>query len=241
MGQLIVAVKSCQRDKDAGFHDAIRETWGRDLKQKGVQVMFFIGLPPGTASMGHPQGYSQVLQRDEFVVNAADDYNSLPFKTRGICQWATSKVFTHLFLCDNDTIINPKALLALPYEPFDYSGHFRGGQAEVGVTFHYHDHMGDYPECHPWASGGIGYFISKHAAELIAETYPKIWAEDMFVGQVLGKEIMKGNMLGQALHMNGLATWHFRKSKMYPEFTPDLLRRAHREGSPENIYEESFA
>ena len=110
MAQLIVAVKSCQRDKDAGFHDAIRETWGRDLKAKGVQVMFFIGLPPGVASMGHPQGYNQVLQRDEFIVNAADDYNSLPFKTRGICQWATAKVFTHLFLCDCDTIINRRRM-----------------------------------------------------------------------------------------------------------------------------------
>lgn len=234
--KLIVAVKSCHRDRAAGFHDAIRETWGQDLALTGLaKVMFFMGE--------HPEKHknpSFVFKKDEVVLDCPDDYNGLAHKTRGIAQWAQSKIFNHLFLCDNDTIVNAKALMALPFEPFDYAGHFRGGNAEIGQTFYYKDHMGEYPECHPWASGGIGYFLSKNAVNLVADTFPKVWAEDMYVGQIMGKEIAKGDMFGGNLKMSGLATWHFRKSKMYPEFTPALLRRIHRDGSPETVYEESF-
>ena len=236
---LIVCVKSCERDYKLGFHEAIRETWGKDLKQLGVQVMFFMGHSGGNYFAQHPEGVSNNLLRDEVVVDAADDYNSLPHKTRAICKWAQPKVFRHLFLCDNDTFINAKALCALPYEIFDYSGYFKGGESEIGKTFSYKDHMGEYPNCHTWASGGLGYFISKNAVDLIVETYPKYWAEDLYVGQVLGPEIQKGRMLGMALQMNRIATWHYLKTGKNPAFTPDLLRQIYKDGSPDKIYEEA--
>lgn len=245
MPKLIVCVKSCFRDRKAGFHDAIRETWGKDLKTLGVEVKFFLG------HNGHPVNRhvqatdiateAPNLQRDETMVDAKDDYNSLPHKTRGIAKWAANRMFDHLFLCDSDTIINPYALVQLPFEIADYAGHFRGGQVELGQTFFYEDHKGQYPECYTWASGGIGYFISKQAATVIADTFPKVWAEDMYVGQCLGPLIRNGSFLGLALGINNVATWHFQKSVKFPEFTPDLLRRAHREGGPVKIYKEARA
>lgn len=238
MLRLIVAVKSCHRDREAGFHDAIRETWGRDLQNVGVHVKFFMGHE-GNPIKGHAQGPAFTMQKDETIVDSLDDYNSLSHKTRGIAAWSLDRMFPHLFLCDTDTIVNAKALMSLPFEAFDYSGHFRGGQVELGQTFYYKDHMGEYPNCHSWASGGIGYFISKRAASVVADTFPRLWAEDMYVGQCLGPLIQRGEMSGAALNLSGTATWHFRKSKLYPEFTPDLLRRIHRDGSPENVYEES--
>jgi len=233
---LLVAVKSCWRDRTLGFHDAIRETWGRDLKQAGVHVMFFLGHRDSGYFLRHPEGEAVALLRDEFVVDCADDYNALPHKTRGIAKWSLPKICDHVFLCDNDTIVNAKALLTLPYQLFDYAGHFKGGQDELGRTFAYKDHTGEYPNCYPWASGGFGYFISKPAAELLVETFPKLWAEDMYVGNVLGPEIQRGNMLGGALRMINIATWHFKKSPKHPQFTPDLLRRIHKDGSPDKVY-----
>lgn len=238
---LLVAIKSCWRDRDAGFHDAIRETWGRDLKQRGVQVMFFLGHSGSDYFMAHPKGEATNLQRDEAVVDAADDYNSLPHKTRGICKWAQPKMFNHLFLCDNDTFINADALLALPFEIFDYAGYFRDGTQEVGQTFYYKDHMGEYPDCHAWASGGLGYFISRRAVELIVNTYPKIWAEDMFIGQVLGPEIKKGRMLGGSLNMSRIATWHYDKRPGHPTFTSSILRRIYKDGNPDAFYQECLS
>ena len=35
MTKLLIAVKSCQQDLARGFHDVIRETWGRDAKSVG--------------------------------------------------------------------------------------------------------------------------------------------------------------------------------------------------------------
>jgi hypothetical protein len=86
----------------------------------------------------------------------------------------------------------------------------------------------------------MGYFLSLSAAQLIAETFPKYWAEDMYVGQVIGKEIERGNMTGMALPMTD-ATSHYRKSPKDPAFTPDLLRRIYYEGGPEILYRESDA
>jgi hypothetical protein len=40
--RLAVCVKSCNRDKANGCHQAIRETWGKDFPSN-VDVRFFVG------------------------------------------------------------------------------------------------------------------------------------------------------------------------------------------------------
>lgn len=230
---LLVAVKSCHRDRKAGLHDAIRGTWGKDLGKKNVMLRFFMGANPDTRE-GTP------LRNDEVVLDCDDTYAALPHKTRGICQWTMSKIIHNVFLCDCDTFVIAKELLALPFELPDYAGSFKNGEEEIGQTFHYQDHMGDYPNCYTWASGGFGYFLSIKAAQEIAESFPQVWAEDMYVGQVLGPEIAKGWMMAMALDMAGKATYHFRKSPKFPEFTPELLYRMYRDGGPENIYREAI-
>ena len=233
MGQLLIAVKSCHRDRKAGFHDAIRSTWGKDLGP-GVVLKFFMGKNPdereSTAS----------FHKDDIVLDCSDDYMSLPFKTREICAWQRGRMIDYTFLCDCDTIVQAKKLLALPYKQYDYSGHFCTGPTEVHTRFDYKDHKGEYPNSYPWCSGGVGYFISKDAAFDIADSYPQVWAEDMYVGQVLGPSIAKGELQAEYLELNNQATFHFRKSKMHPQFTPELLYRIHKDGGPEKLYEEAF-
>ncbi len=240
MSRLLVAVKSCHRDREAGFHDVIRETWGRDLKNLGVEVRFFMGHNGGPIK-GHNAGPAFTMQKDESIVDAADTYEALPHKTRGIAKWSLDRMFDHIFLCDNDTIVNAKELMKLPFEIFDYAGHFKGGQAELGQTFYYKDHAGEYPNCYAWASGGMGYFISKQAATIVADVFPKFWAEDMYVGQCLGPLIQNGTYFGGALEMNRVATWHYRKSPKDPKFTADILRMIYQDGGPEKLYKESDA
>jgi len=41
--KLLVAIKSCKKDRDAGGHDSIRKTWGRDLAAAGIDLRFFVG------------------------------------------------------------------------------------------------------------------------------------------------------------------------------------------------------
>lgn len=219
---LLIAVKSCVRDMNEGFHEAIRKTWGQNL-----DVEFFVGNG----------GLTQV--DDEVRVDAPDDYMGLPLKTQGICKYFVQTGFDHVFLCDNDTIVKPDLLLDLDYQRWDYAGHFSKGQAEVKTRFTYADHHGRYYGCYPWCSGGVGYFLSRRAAKIVAETEPKVWAEDMYVGQVLGPEIEHDRLKASYLQLDGNATWHFRKSRKFPAFTPELLHRIYQDGTPQKVYEEA--
>ena len=232
MRQLLAAVKSCHRDRKAGFHDAIRSTWGKDLGP-GVVLKFFMGKNPdereSTAS----------FHKDDIVLDCSDDYMSLPFKTREICAWQRGRMIDYTFLCDCDTIVQAKKLLALPYKQYDYSGLFGKNENNLTEQFYYQDHMGQYPNCYPWASGGHGYFLSKDAANEVADVFPSVWAEDMYVGQVLGPQIQKSHLSIAHLDMTSVL-WHFRKSKLFPDFTPALLYRAYKEGTPEGIYNEAI-
>lgn len=181
MSKLTVLVKSCQRDKKLGFHDAIRFTWGKDLTALGVNVKFMMGGP----------GYDRVS--DEInLVDCPDSYMDLPEKTRQICNWAVLNPVGTIFLCDIDTLVRAERLTLLPWEQYDYAGGFKGGQAEVGKQFNYRDiHLGQETTLWPWASGGYGYFLSSRAQAAVAATFPMVWAEDMYVGQVIGPTDLK--------------------------------------------------
>lgn len=235
MGRVIVAVKSCQRDMAAGFHQAIRETWGAALKRKGIQTFFFVA-----EDTGPNKRTVRTYASDEKALSCPDTYEGLPFKTRAICQWMKSKLFDHLFICDVDTIIDADKLLASGFENYDYSGYFKKGQEEIGQSFWYEDSHGQYPDCYSWASGGMGYFLSHFAVGYVSSVYPTVWAEDMYVGQVLGPKIAIGLLHAGALD---LGTNHYRKSPKTPAWTPDVLRRIYQYGTPEQglerVYEQA--
>jgi len=188
----------------------------------------------------NPDGREGVsFKKDEIVLDAPDDYISLPHKTRGICQWIQGKMINNVFLCDNDTFVRLPKLLKLPYEYADFAGHFCRGPEETMSRFDYKDHMGEYPQSYPWCSGGIGYFLSNRACIEVADTYPMVWAEDMFVGQVVGPMAHKHGWIVDHLNINNAVTQHYKKTKKFPEFTPELLYRAYREDGFGAIYEEA--
>jgi hypothetical protein len=229
---LLIGLKSCHRDRKAGFHEAIRATWGKDLPVNTL-LRFFMGANPD-ARDGTP------FNKDEIILDCGDDYMSLPHKTRGICQWVQGKMINNVFLCDCDTFVRVPKLLALPYEFSDFAGHFCRGPEETMSRFDYSDHIGQYPQSYPWCSGGIGYFLSYRAVVEVADTFPKVWAEDMYVGQVIGPLAHKHGWFVNHLDINNNATMHFKKSKKFPEFTPELLYRAYKEDGFDGIYEEAI-
>lgn len=183
--RLLLAIKSCQRDLDRGYHDAIRQTWGRDTR--GADLQFFTGAD----------------------LNAPDDYDSLPFKTREILRRSIQSGYDFTFLCDTDTFIIPSRLMSCDFQRYDFSGRF-GSMPELGKTFNYRDQRGVYNNIHPWPSGGVGYFVSRKAAEIVVATDPVVWAEDMFVGQALGPHIQSGAITAKDLPgFECCVSWHF--------------------------------
>ena len=225
--KLIIAVKSHFGAIESGAHDAIRSTWGQALRGR-AEVKFFLGRPSydigGMSRSLHPTAQNSYIPKsDEVILECPDDYHSLPLKTRAICKWATDKHVDHIFLCDNDTYVNPKKILTCGYQMYDYAGKI---SRPISETFPYDavdrdGVMTHIENCYPWASGGFGYFLSKLAIQKVADKYPKTWAEDLWVGQVLGVEIIQGNLLALDLPA-GTYSQHFPSAKYGRGYDPSL-------------------
>jgi hypothetical protein len=205
----LIAVKSCQRDLRRGDHWVIRETWGRDAVRRG-ELRFFVGgdIP------------ADAFEPDEQRLDCPDDYDSLPHKTRAICDYFLGSEKKTLFLCDTDTFLIPERLVATEHTRYDYSGRF-GTIHPIGTTFEYNDGRGIVANCHPYASGGIGYFLSRRAAFLVAEAEPSHWAEDLWVGQVLGPHIQTGEIsAGDLFEFECNVSWHFPRRRFQTGYDP---------------------
>jgi hypothetical protein len=181
---LLIAVKSCQRDMP--LHNTIRQTWGRYVP-RWASLRFFVG------------GFSGHVDPDVIELGCADDYRSLPYKTKEIANWFLRfGNYSHIFLCDNDTFLDER-FFELYFHNYDYAGRFNYWPtgAKIGTTFRYEDGQGNTIDpCHAWASGGFGYFLSRKAAAFVATMNPVSWAEDLSVGQVLGPKIQSGEIVG---------------------------------------------
>ena len=201
---LLVAIKSCARDAATGANQAVRDTWAPRACDLGATVNFF---------MGHG-----VKMLDEVAVSAGDDYDSLPYKTRDIVRYTLKSNYDFAFLCDTDTYLIPHKLFALPYKNFDYSGRLCNNDKVAGYksgalfASAYTDmRKQTVSPCYYWASGGVGYFLSRKAMQIIADAEPTHWAEDLWTGQILGAAAKRGEInigtFGSDL-LEGTASWH---------------------------------
>jgi len=104
------------------------------------------------------------------VLDVADDYLSLPDKTRAICKWAIDQGFDYIFQCDDDVYLRPERLLDSGFQSFDYVGRLRGPS-------------GKYPA--PYCSG-FSYWLSRKAMQAVINApWNGDTADDRFVGNVL--------------------------------------------------------
>jgi hypothetical protein len=163
--KILLAISSCERDCQNGYNQAVRDTWKRAVI--GADCFFFVG------------NGSLPLVSDEIRIPAPDGYLDLPYKTREIMRWALAHGYDFVFKCDTDTYVYPQDLLATGFEKYDYSGWFNAPLKIPNVV------EGKY---YAWASGGIGYWLSRKGMQLVVASDPNHWAEDLWVGQVLAQE-----------------------------------------------------
>ena len=187
--KLLIAIKGCERDTRNGFHQALRETWVKDVPA-GIDVKFFVG--EGNAP----------LRPDEERIGCPDDYMSLPVKTRAILRWMLGREYDFIFLCDTDTYVMPERLLASGFENYDLTGLFNG---KIGVPRATEGDAGPWKPAdqgngatryYAWISGGNGYWLSKRAVQIIVDdmAYVSDWAEDRTIGQILGPFFQNGQL-----------------------------------------------
>jgi hypothetical protein len=210
--KLLVAVKSCRRDYRLGAHDVIRNTWGQ--KFRGIaDVRFFVGKE-APDSRDHLN-----LKSDEVMLGSEDSFMGLTWKVHDICKWTVGKVYSHIFLCDTDTYVKPLQLISSGFEQYDYQGFFNHPLDDGPFDYSDTDPRGighHYQRCYPWASGGRGYFLSRPAFSEIAETCPNPneWAEDLWVGQVIGKVASLGKLSINSVP-DGAYSWHYPVERGY--------------------------
>lgn len=203
----IVAIKSCHRDCGNGFNQAVRDTW---LRAAPVDYKFFVGN--GTS----------VLAPDEEPLKCGDAYMDLPNKTRAIFRWVLDHAYDHAFMCDTDTYVVMRKLATYDPSGYDLIGYFNGS---IGVP---RAVEGKYA----WVSGGAGYWVSRRAMELIVSKEPSSWAEDLWVGQVVGEAVHRGEL--KALYDTKYGddneiTSHFCSTGMKRTFDVRWLHQKHRE------------
>jgi hypothetical protein len=145
-------------------HDArrrrCRETWLADSRRLGVNAVFLIGAKEYTSS--------PFCLGDLLLLPCPNDYPSLPQRTRWFCRWALEQnEWDYLFKCDDDTYVSIERL-----KEYDFNGRdYIGGEWTAGVGY---------------ASGGAGYFLSRRAAGIVAETLTaELGDEDVLVGRAM--------------------------------------------------------
>lgn len=179
--KILIAILSCARDAGNGFNQAVRDTWGKHVE--GADLRFFVGHG------------ANARHSDEIRLDAGDEYLDLPQKSRALQRWIVGEGYDFCFKCDTDTFVVPERLLASGFEKHDYTGVFNG---PLGIPDHVHGGWMERPsgrqgKFYAWPSGGSGYWVSAKASQLIAqENEVDDYAEDRWVGQVLGSRIAGG-------------------------------------------------
>lgn len=193
--KLLVAVRSSLQEADAGFHQDIRDTWGKDFGLK-ADVKFFMAQD------------IRNRVRDEVQLTVSDRVEDNPLKVMQIATWMIGKTYDYAFICTTKTFLKPALLLKSGFEKYDYSGFVSLGRISTGEQFPYVDEKGGFwPGVYPWADASTGYFLSRRAALEISAEGPRHWRDDISVGQILGPEIAKAQLTAEDIGINGVASW----------------------------------
>lgn len=165
--KILIAIESCFKDRLK--HQAQRDTWIKD-SYAGLRQKFFMGNV----------GYSPIEDEIFLGSDVDDSYDFLSVKTRAICQWAAERDIDYMFKADTDTLINPREFLFSNFQKYDYSGGFNEDVMPIGLQSRFGAGTIQF------ASGGAGYWLSKKALTLVANSDKVVsCAEDVFVAAVL--------------------------------------------------------
>ncbi len=212
MAPLIVAVKSTFEDLQAGEHDRVRSTWGAGFRGKAL-LKFFISRQTHRQGMFNTlpsnESNSYTPKSDEYILDVPDERNSMVKKVRGICKYVVDKVCSHVLIVDVLHNVDVRAAMEAPYEFADYAGDFSPrypGEAPEPVTFFDQDKMPVVVEqCYSWARSDAGYYLSRKATAELSFNTPSVSQyvvgsqDDVWVGQVLGPDIVNGDLIGSQL------------------------------------------
>ena len=216
--RLLIAISSCYDFERNGNNQVLRETWLPDA----ADYKFFMGEGQGAET-------AQLPDDTIFLPGVDDGYGDLSKKTQHSLRWAHERGYDFVYRAFPDTYCRPERLVACGFDEHDYHGDFRGEQCR--------------PDNYP--SGGPGYFLSRRAFELLLDApiegvhRVSVYAEDLWVGQILNRHrdkglkyfddprfVNHGTRAAGPLRHNSLISTHLSCPDRY---NPDRMREKHAE------------
>jgi hypothetical protein len=181
----LVAILSCVKHALDGSNQAARDTWLKELPMD-YDYRFIIGdgTPTGDDETFLNRGWEERIpnfrkcysdpelnfptQVDELVLRIPDTYRHVSYKVREACRWGLVNGAQWIFFCTTDTYVVPYRLAESGFGPYDYVGHA-------------------FALPHPWtfACLGNGAWLSRRAAQIVADASVDEWISDSWVGKVL--------------------------------------------------------
>jgi hypothetical protein len=174
--KILIAIYTCKKAAYAERLAAQEATWIPLARKENWQVKIFDGE----------------------ILGVPDDRIYHPFKTRALCKWALDHGYKKLLKLDDDTYINVLKL-SVPYA--EYAGWIHppnpGGMYHEGI-FSAPTNCNEFPYV-----AGPAYWLGERAMKIIANApinQKTDWAEDRWVGHLLGRSGIKPVLLKNYLN-----------------------------------------
>lgn len=165
----LLLITSGPLEKHDHLRAACRQTWLRDSRDYGIPHYFVCADP----HLPTPH----LLKEDVLTLHGSPLYNYLPSRTRDMLRWSLTLHYqwTHVIKCDDDTYLHlPRLHLLFNQLQADYTGSYPWSPSDPSRPLP------------PYASGGAGYILSRHAAQEVAQRLTEDrGAEDVLVGRHL--------------------------------------------------------
>lgn len=200
--KLAILVVSCRKNRHK--QQAIRDSWGRDAALANIDLCFI---------EGHPEQAEALLVEDRLIVPAPDTYEYLSHKIwHGVSAGLRLLDADHYLKIDDDCVVNIQKLLEFPYEKFDYMGSDVNLGSRTAFDWHgpavFNKQLaGLIFEIDPdqtWYDGQGGYFLSRKAARLLAET-PLAKYQHMLEDYATGRVMSANGLEATALNSKFLS------------------------------------
>ena len=111
-----------------------------------------------------------VPKSDEVLLHVPDDYPHITYKMRAEQRWSVEHGFDFTFQSSADIYIDMKKLMNSGFQNYDYSGRAIPSR-------------GLYPNVEEYAGGHAGYWFSRKASQIAADSPVDYWCDDIWAGQ----------------------------------------------------------
>jgi hypothetical protein len=222
----IVVIYSCQKYLDSRVQ-AIRDTWLRDIKARGIPYVILVGD-------GDDRLHGDILR-----LKVSDTYEELPQKSLKLYEW----IYTHtnvqyVLKIDDDCFLNVAEYFdSLSYRKHHYYGrHLERSHISMDRTWHQGKSHSKHaqlsidksPTPAVYADGGASYSLSRSAITVIFDNAQTPEGENL-----IRSSYMEDKLVGDLLAMSGI----YVSSE---DFSIHIRRRTFADASPVAIWGNSF-